>query len=46
LQVATLQREQDVALTFSSLRRKIKQLENRLRLQKMGAGRAREGDGV
>ncbi|EGZ19255.1 hypothetical protein PHYSODRAFT_439140, partial [Phytophthora sojae] len=34
--MTALQREQDVALTFSSLRRKVKQLENRLRLQKMG----------
>eukprot|EP00644_Phytophthora_capsici_P011867 jgi/Phyca11/6446/fgenesh1_pm.PHYCAscaffold_12_\ len=31
--MTTFQREQDVALTFSSLRRKVKQLENRLRLQ-------------
>ncbi|KAE8999854.1 hypothetical protein PR001_g8800 [Phytophthora rubi] len=37
--MTTLQREQDVALTFSSLKRKIRQLENRLRLQKMGGGR-------
>lgn len=42
--MTTLQREQDVALTFSSLRRKIKQLENRLRLQKMGGGRTNEVD--
>ncbi|KAL3660681.1 hypothetical protein V7S43_014435 [Phytophthora oleae] len=40
--MATLQREQDVALTFSSLRRKVKQLENRLRLQKMGGDRVNE----
>ncbi|KAG7389885.1 hypothetical protein PHYPSEUDO_009399 [Phytophthora pseudosyringae] len=43
--MTTLQREQDVALTFSTLRRKIKQLENRLRLQKMGGGRSNEADG-
>ncbi|DAZ95153.1 TPA: hypothetical protein N0F65_009862 [Lagenidium giganteum] len=30
------EREQEVALTFASLRKKIKQLETRLRLQKMG----------
>ncbi|KAK1944433.1 Transmembrane channel-like protein 1 [Phytophthora citrophthora] len=40
--MTTLQREQDVALTFSSLRRKVKQLENRLRLQKMGGERTNE----
>ncbi|KAG3114913.1 hypothetical protein PI125_g6007 [Phytophthora idaei] len=43
--MTTFQREQDVALTFSSLRRKIRQLENRLRLQKMGGGRASEAVG-
>ncbi|EEY65031.1 uncharacterized protein PITG_16488 [Phytophthora infestans T30-4] len=42
--MATLQREQNVALTFSSLRRKIKQLENRLRLQKMGGTQLNEAD--
>ncbi|POM62626.1 hypothetical protein PHPALM_28202 [Phytophthora palmivora] len=42
--MTTLQREQDIALTFSSLRRKIKQLENRLRLQKLGGGRTNESD--
>lgn len=30
-----LTREHEVSITFSSLRKKIKQLENRLRLQKM-----------
>ncbi|KAF1793380.1 hypothetical protein GQ600_7950 [Phytophthora cactorum] len=45
LYMTTFQREQDVALTFSSLRRKIRQLENRLRLQKMGGGRASEAVG-
>ncbi|ETO61574.1 hypothetical protein F444_20472 [Phytophthora nicotianae P1976] len=44
--MTTLQREQDVALTFSSLKRKIKQLENRLRLQKMGGTRLNELDGA
>ncbi|KAG6594317.1 Transmembrane channel protein 7 [Phytophthora cinnamomi] len=44
--MTALQREQDVALTFSSLRRKIKQLENRLRLQKMGGGRANDSGGA
>ncbi|KAL4172493.1 hypothetical protein KRP22_007657 [Phytophthora ramorum] len=42
--MTTLQREQDVTLTLSSLRRKIKQLENRLRLQKIGGGRSNEVD--
>ncbi|OWY98491.1 hypothetical protein PHMEG_00030736 [Phytophthora megakarya] len=44
-QMTTLQREQHVALTFSSLRRKIKQLENRLRLQKIGGGRSNDVGG-
>lgn len=29
------EREQEMALTFTSLRKRIKQLENRLRLQKL-----------
>lgn len=31
-QMITLDREQEVALTFTSLKKKIKQLENRVRL--------------
>ncbi|KAG7402227.1 transmembrane channel-like 7 [Phytophthora boehmeriae] len=42
--MTTLQREQNVALTISSLRRRIKQLENRLRLQKIGGSHAHETD--
>jgi hypothetical protein len=34
--MVTLQRENEMAWTFSSLRKKIKQLENRLRIHKVG----------
>lgn len=36
--MVTLQRESEMAWTFSSLRKKIKQLENRLRIHKVGGG--------